>query len=70
MRARLARTWKTPKPDSLTCSPLLQRLDDQLERALDQLGAILAREAHLLVHRLAEIGARQRLRPSSIAPLP
>jgi hypothetical protein len=59
MRARLSRTWKTPKPGQLHRLAAFQRLDDQIQGALDHRGAFLPRQAHFFVDRLAQIRAGQ-----------
>ena len=59
-RCGFSRSWKLPKPDSLTLSPGLQRDADFLEKALDHVLGFALVEAELLEQQIGEFGFGER----------
>ena len=55
-RCGLSRSWKLPKPDSLTLSPVLERHPDLLEERLDHVLGLALVQADLLEQQVGQLG--------------
>ncbi len=66
-RCGFSRSWKLPKPDSLTLSPRFERDADLLEETLDHVLGFALVEAELLEQQVGQFGFGERHRRSLLA---